>query len=136
LSFHCPAGRDALTGNSALDHPRARSSNARAEGGRPANRGFAEPTVRVPKGAGRVIFSRPFRKTGFPANVATTRAVDLIWPMELAPSGCRPALEVVEPKAAYVDSIKAWRFMLRDSVWDIEGVVDVTDKLKAAGLLT
>jgi hypothetical protein len=43
--------------------------------------------------------------------------------------------EVVEPRATYVDSVKAWRFMLRDSVWDIDGVVDVTDKLKAAELL-
>ena len=43
--------------------------------------------------------------------------------------------EIVEPRATYVDSVKAWRFILRDSVWDIEGVVDVTDKLKAAALL-
>jgi hypothetical protein len=43
--------------------------------------------------------------------------------------------EVVEPRATYADGVKAWRFMLRDSLWDIEGVVDVTDKLKAAELL-
>jgi hypothetical protein len=43
--------------------------------------------------------------------------------------------EVVEPRASYVDSVKAWRFMLRDSIWDIEGVIDVTDKLRAAELL-
>jgi UvrD-like helicase family protein len=43
--------------------------------------------------------------------------------------------EVVEPRASYVDILNAWRFTLRDSVWDIEGVVDVTDKLKAAELL-
>jgi hypothetical protein len=43
--------------------------------------------------------------------------------------------EIVEPRATYVDSVKAWRFMLRDSVWNIEGVVDVTDKLKAAEVL-
>jgi hypothetical protein len=40
--------------------------------------------------------------------------------------------EVVQPRAAYVDSVKAWKFMLRDSVWDLEGVVDVTDELRAA----
>lgn len=26
----------------------------------------------------------------------------------------------------------AWRFMLRDSVWELPGVVDVTDPLRAA----
>lgn len=40
--------------------------------------------------------------------------------------------EVVKPRATYVDSVKAWRFMLRDSVWDLEGVLDVTEKLRAA----
>lgn len=40
--------------------------------------------------------------------------------------------EVVEPRASYVDSVKAWRFILRDSVWDLPGVVDVTDRLRAA----
>jgi hypothetical protein len=40
--------------------------------------------------------------------------------------------EVVEPRATYVDSVKAWRFMLRDSVWDLEGVIDVTEKLRSA----
>lgn len=39
--------------------------------------------------------------------------------------------EVVEPRATYVDSVKAWRFMLRDSVWDLEGVLDVTEKLRS-----
>lgn len=43
--------------------------------------------------------------------------------------------DVVNPRASYVDSVKAWRFMLRDTVWDIDGVIDVTDKLKAAELL-
>ena len=43
--------------------------------------------------------------------------------------------DVVSPRASYVESVKAWRFMLRDAVWDIEGVIDVTDKLKAAELL-
>lgn len=42
---------------------------------------------------------------------------------------------VVETRATYVDSVKAWRFMLRDSVWSIDGVVDATEKLKAAELL-
>lgn len=42
--------------------------------------------------------------------------------------------EVVEPRAAYVDSVKAWRFTLRDSVWEIPGVRDVTAELKTAEL--
>ena len=42
--------------------------------------------------------------------------------------------EVVEPRSSYVDSVKAWRFMLRESVWDIAGVVDVTAELRAAEL--
>lgn len=40
--------------------------------------------------------------------------------------------EVVQPRATYVDSVKAWRFMLRDSVWGLDGVIDVTEELKAA----
>lgn len=42
--------------------------------------------------------------------------------------------DIVEPRASYVDSVKAWRFMLKDSVWDIEGVMDVTAALKRAEL--
>jgi len=42
--------------------------------------------------------------------------------------------EVVSPRAAYVDSVKGWKFILRDSVWDIDGVADVTATLKAAEL--
>jgi hypothetical protein len=40
--------------------------------------------------------------------------------------------EVVQPRATYVDSVKAWRFMLRDSVWEVPGVVDVTAELRSA----
>jgi hypothetical protein len=40
--------------------------------------------------------------------------------------------EVVQQRAAYVDSVKAWRFMLRDSVWELPGVVDVTAELRSA----
>jgi len=40
--------------------------------------------------------------------------------------------EVVQPRAAYVDSVKAWKFMLRDLVWEIPGVVDVTAELRSA----
>ena len=36
--------------------------------------------------------------------------------------------EVVQPRAVYVDSVKAWRFMLCDLVWGLEGVVDVTGR--------
>jgi hypothetical protein len=42
--------------------------------------------------------------------------------------------EVVAPRATYVDSVKAWRFMLRDSVWGLEGVTDVTAELQATEL--
>lgn len=42
--------------------------------------------------------------------------------------------EVVQPRAAYVDSVKAWKFILRDGVWDLPGVVDVTAELRAAEL--
>lgn len=40
--------------------------------------------------------------------------------------------EVVQARATYVDSVKAWRLMLRDSVWEIHGVRDVTAELKSA----
>ncbi len=40
--------------------------------------------------------------------------------------------EIVELRATYVDSVKAWRFVLRDSVWDLASVIDVTEKLRAA----
>lgn len=42
--------------------------------------------------------------------------------------------EVLLPRASYVDSVKAWRFMLSNSVWDIDGVADVTPALKAIEL--
>jgi hypothetical protein len=40
--------------------------------------------------------------------------------------------EVVEPRAAYVDSVRAWKFILRDSVWELPEVADVTGVLQAA----
>ncbi|QEN84748.1 hypothetical protein FZC33_00180 [Labrys sp. KNU-23] len=40
--------------------------------------------------------------------------------------------DVVEPRASYVDSVKAWKFILRDSVWEIPGVMNVTADLRAA----
>lgn len=40
--------------------------------------------------------------------------------------------DIVQPRAAYVDSVKAWKFILRDSVWEIPGVLDVTSELRAA----
>ncbi|RAZ89057.1 hypothetical protein DPM33_18950 [Mesorhizobium hawassense] len=43
--------------------------------------------------------------------------------------------EVVAPLAAYVDSVKAWKFILRDSVWEMGGVKDITADLKTAELL-
>ena len=40
--------------------------------------------------------------------------------------------EVVKQHAAYVESVRGWRFMLRDSVWDIADVKDVTLELQEA----
>lgn len=40
--------------------------------------------------------------------------------------------EIVQPRASYVDSVRAWKFMLRDSVWELSGVVDVTAELQLA----
>jgi len=42
--------------------------------------------------------------------------------------------DVVQPRGAYVDSVKAWKFILRDSVWEVPGVLDVTSELRAAEL--
>lgn len=42
--------------------------------------------------------------------------------------------DVVRQRSSYVDSVKAWKFMLRDSVWDIASVVDVTGNLQEAEL--
>ncbi|MBN9020976.1 MAG: hypothetical protein J0H08_02540, partial [Rhizobiales bacterium] len=43
--------------------------------------------------------------------------------------------EVVEPRAVYVTSTNGWKFILRDSVWELPGVIDATAELKAAELL-
>lgn len=48
----------------------------------------------------------------------------------------RSPFEVVEPRASYVDSVKARRFILRDEVWDLPGVRDAASELKAAELST
>lgn len=40
--------------------------------------------------------------------------------------------EVIQPRASYVDSVKAWKFILRDSVWELPGVADVTLMLQMA----
>lgn len=42
--------------------------------------------------------------------------------------------EVVSPRASYVDSVKGWKFILRDYAWDIDGGTDVTAALQAAEL--
>lgn len=41
---------------------------------------------------------------------------------------------VVRDHAVRVDYVNAWRLILRDSVWAIEGVEDVTDRIRAASL--
>jgi hypothetical protein len=43
--------------------------------------------------------------------------------------------EVVQPRATYVQSTNGWKFILRESIWDIPGVTDVTAELRAAELL-
>lgn len=40
-------------------------------------------------------------------------------------------VDVVKKEATYTKHVNAWRFMLRDAVWNIPGVQDVTSKLKA-----
>jgi hypothetical protein len=50
------------------------------------------------------------------------------------PRGAIIPYEVVLSRCSYVDSVKAWRFILRDSVWQLPGVVDVTDALQKAEL--
>lgn len=39
--------------------------------------------------------------------------------------------EIVLEKSVYVKHVNAWRMILRDSIWDIPGVLDATDKLRA-----
>lgn len=41
-------------------------------------------------------------------------------------------VEVVVQAAKFVSHVNAWRFILRDPVWSIQGVSDVTGELKAA----
>lgn len=40
-------------------------------------------------------------------------------------------IAVVQEKATYVKHVNAWRMILRDSVWEIPGVQDVTSDLRA-----
>jgi hypothetical protein len=39
--------------------------------------------------------------------------------------------DIVNAKAAYTPHVNAWRLVLRESIWEIPGVRDVTDCLKA-----
>jgi hypothetical protein len=41
-------------------------------------------------------------------------------------------VEVVRARAVRVDSVNAWRMMLTDAVWHIEGVQDITARIRAA----
>lgn len=38
---------------------------------------------------------------------------------------------IVQEKSTYVKHVNAWRIILRDSVWDIPGVQDVTTELRS-----
>lgn len=40
--------------------------------------------------------------------------------------------ETVLQQVARVDYVGAWRFILRDEVWNLSGVTDVSDRLRAA----
>lgn len=42
--------------------------------------------------------------------------------------------QLVLDNSIYVEHVNAWRFLLRDSVWDWAGVEDATDKLRAVVL--
>jgi len=39
---------------------------------------------------------------------------------------------VVKAKAARVEHTNSWKFMLREQVWKLSGVLDVTDELREA----
>lgn len=41
-------------------------------------------------------------------------------------------LAVVKDNAKHVTHTNSWRFLLRDEIWDIAGVEDVTDKIRTA----
>jgi len=41
-------------------------------------------------------------------------------------------IEVIRANAARVDYVNGWRFILRESVWDLPGVEDATDSIRAA----
>jgi hypothetical protein len=41
-------------------------------------------------------------------------------------------IEIVQEHATFVAHVNAWRFLLRDTVWQIDGVAEVTAELKAA----
>jgi hypothetical protein len=43
-------------------------------------------------------------------------------------------VSTVRQHAARVDYVNAWRLILRDSVWSLPGVQDVTARLRAAAL--
>ena len=40
--------------------------------------------------------------------------------------------DVVKAQAARVEHTNSWKFMLRNSVWELDGVCDVTDELREA----
>ncbi len=41
-------------------------------------------------------------------------------------------IEVIRANAARVDYVNGWRFILRESVWDLPGVEDASDSIRAA----
>ena len=38
--------------------------------------------------------------------------------------------DVVKEKSSFVSHVNAWRFLLRDNIWELPGVQDVTEHLK------
>jgi hypothetical protein len=41
-------------------------------------------------------------------------------------------IAIIDQKSDHVAHANSWKFLLRDSVWQTDGVVDVSDKLRAA----
>jgi hypothetical protein len=42
--------------------------------------------------------------------------------------------DVVKEKSSFVSHVNAWRFLLRDNIWELPGVQDVTERLYAANM--
>ncbi|MAU09074.1 MAG: hypothetical protein CL607_04575 [Anaerolineaceae bacterium] len=41
-------------------------------------------------------------------------------------------VDVVKEQSRFVEHVRGWQLFLKDSIWDVPGVIDVTDDLKRA----